>query len=95
MKLTVCTPLPGTEFEWLLKENDCITNDINWENVNWVTPLNRTNKLPRWCISVLYYMTVLLVHLPTSLLRGRRVKAKGLVKNIGGFLWNRIKGVFR
>ena len=92
MKLTVCTPLPGTEFEWLLKEKDYITDEINWENVNWVTPLNRTDKMPRWCVSLLYYLTVLLVHLPTSLLRGRKAKAMGLIKNIRGFLWNRIRG---
>jgi len=94
MKLTVCTPLPGTEFEALLKGSGYINDKTNWENVDWVTPLYRTDKMPRWCISLVYYMTVMLVHLPTSLLRGRKAKAKGLIKNIGGFLWNRIKGVF-
>ena len=91
MKLTVCTPLPGTEFEWLLKREGYISNEIDWENVNWVTPLNRTDKMPKWCISLLYYLTVIFVHLPSSLLRGRKTKRRGLISNIIGYAWNKIR----
>lgn len=95
MKLTVCTPLPGTEFERLLKQNGHMTGDPDWRMVNWVTPLSRTNKLSRRSISILYYLTVLFVHLPTSVLRGRNVKAKGLVLNILSYGRNKMTSFFR
>lgn len=91
MKLTVCTPLPGTRFYSLLKKHGYITDRIDWENVNWVTPLNRTDKMPKWCISLLYYLTVIFVHLPSSLLRGRKTKTRGLISNIIGYAWNKIR----
>ena len=91
MKLTVCTPLPGTQFESLLKQRGYIHNNVDWANVNWVTPLSRTDKMPRWCVSLLYYLTVLLLHLPASLLRGKGTKTRDLLSNIAGYAFNRVR----
>jgi radical SAM superfamily enzyme YgiQ (UPF0313 family) len=91
MVLTVCTPLPGTKFDSLLKRQSYITDEIDWENVNWITPLNRTDKMPRWCIYLLYYLTVLFVHLPSSLLRGRKKKTSDLISNIIGYAYNKAR----
>lgn len=91
MKLTVCTPLPGTEFERLLAKHGYLTGNVDWQNVNWVTPLSRTDRLSRRSISLLYYLTVLLVHLPSSYLRGRKEKSRDLVSNIISFAGNRMK----
>jgi hypothetical protein len=91
MKLTDCTPLPGTEFDNLLRQNGYLNRDIDWQKVNWVTPLSRTDGLSRRTIAGLYYLTVILVHLPSSLLRGRREKTQGLVRNMFGFISRRFK----
>lgn len=91
MKLTVCTPLPGTEFDRLLRENGYLSGDVDWQTVNWVTPLSRTDRLSRRAISWLYYLTVILVHLPSSLIRGKQDKTKGLVRNIIGFTTNKFR----
>lgn len=91
MVLTVCTPLPGTKFDSLLKRQSYITDEIDWENVNWITPLNRTDKMPRWCIYLLYYLTVIFVHLPSSLLRGRKKKTRDLISNIIGYAYNKVR----
>ncbi|MDD5288140.1 MAG: radical SAM protein [Dehalococcoidales bacterium] len=95
MKLTVCTPLPGTEFHRLMREKKYMAENTDWRMVNWVTPLSRTDKLSKRSISILYYLSVLLVHLPTSLSRGREVKAKGLIANIMSYARNRFTGSFR
>ena len=93
MVLTVCTPLPGTKFASLLKRQSYITDEIDWENVNWITPLNRTDKMPRWCIYLLYYLTVIFVHLPSTLFRGRgrKKKTRGLISNIIGYAYNKVR----
>jgi radical SAM superfamily enzyme YgiQ (UPF0313 family) len=92
MKLTVCTPLPGTEFDSLLREKGYLRRDVDWQHVDWVTPLSRTDRLPRWGIALFYFLTVLLVHLPSSYLRGRKEKTRGLVNNIFGFIAQKFRG---
>jgi len=91
MVLTVCTPLPGTKFNYLLKERSYLNSNSDWESVNWITPLNRTDKMSRRYIQLLYYLTVLFIHLPSCLLRGKRGKARDLVSNIIGYVYNRVK----
>lgn len=91
MTLTVCTPLPGTGFDAVLREQGHLGGDVDWTRVNWVTPLSRTDRMPKWAIAVMYYLTVLLVHLPSSLVRGRRGKAGGLTANIMGFVAQKVR----
>ena len=91
MVLTVCTPLPGTEFNDLLRQHGYLNGNFNWDGVNWVTPLNRTDKMSKRCIQILYYLTVVFVHLPSCLLRGKREKARDLISNVIGYTYNKIK----
>lgn len=92
MVLTVCTPLPGTEFNDLLKQHGYLNGSFDWSNTNWITPLNRTDKMSQQCIQLLYYLTVIFVHLPSCLLRGKRGKARDLVSNIVSYTYNKVRG---
>ncbi len=95
MKLTVCTPLPETGFYARLKQAGYLDKEVDWQKVTWVTPVTRTDKMPEWLIDLMYKLTVLLVHLPSSLLRGRRKKTLGLISNVAHYGLKKLKGVFR
>jgi len=75
MVLTVCTPLPGTEFESRLRRAGYLKGDPDWARVTWVTPITRTDRMPRWLISLVYYLTVLLVHIPAQICRRHKWSA--------------------
>ncbi len=87
--LTVCTPLPGTDFYNNLKAKGYLDSNVDWSKVDWVTPLSRTDKLPKWAIKWLYYITVICFHLPAHLFRGNRGQAKGLLRVMFNYIFRR------
>lgn len=87
--LTVCTPLPSTEFDRKLRLNGYI-DKVDWSKVNWVTPLSRTDKLSQRSIQFMYYLTVIFIHFPAHVFRGGNTK--GLFKGIWNFVANKIRG---
>lgn len=89
IKPTICTALPGTELESMLRQHGYMTDEINCDNFSLVTPIARTNKMPKWCISLVYYLTVLFVHLPSSLLWGKKTKTRNLLLHIVVYAWGR------
>ena len=82
--LTVCTPLPGTQ---LYKNSQKYLENEDWSNVNWVTPIARTDKMSKRTILAMYYLTVILVHLPAHIRSGN---AKGLLKEIWNYTLNKV-----
>ena len=85
--LTVCTPLPGTDFFMKLKTLGYI-DEVDWTKVNWVTPVSRTNKMSKSTILLLYYMTVMFIHLPAHVRSGN---AKELIKGMWNFGMNKVR----
>ena len=74
MKITICTPLPGTRLHSMLSREGYMNNDLNWNDFDWGSAVTRTNRMSKELISVMYMLSLLLLHLPTGLLRGKRIK---------------------
>jgi len=85
--LTVCTPLPATDFFAKLKTLGYI-DKVDWTKVDWVTPVSRTDKMSKSTILLFYYMTVIFIHLPAHIRSGN---PKGLIKGIWNFGMNKLR----
>jgi anaerobic magnesium-protoporphyrin IX monomethyl ester cyclase len=85
--LTVSTPLPATALYKKSKELGYL-DEVNWANVNWVTPIARTNKMSKRTILWMYYLTVLFVHLPARTFRGN---SKDLIKGIWNYALRKLR----
>jgi anaerobic magnesium-protoporphyrin IX monomethyl ester cyclase len=74
IKLSICTPMPGTRLYAMMKKLGYIRADFDWGSFDWATPVARTNMMPRWPLFTLYVVSVFFLHLPTAFARGHRGK---------------------
>ena len=83
---TASTPLPGTTLYEKSKASGYIKT-VDWSKVDWVTPISRTDKLPKSAVKVFYFLTVIFIHFPAHIRSGN---AKGLLKSIWNFGLNNL-----
>jgi radical SAM superfamily enzyme YgiQ (UPF0313 family) len=90
-KMTICTPLPGSDLERILRQEGYLRGDIDRKNFDWATPITRTNKLSRWSIFFLYALSIFFVHLTASF--SRRGEPKRLISSIAGYALYKTKRI--